>query len=153
MFATPDTCINLVDGYRLTYPDTWYTNTQFGSVPPCSWFSPTYYEVQFESEPPNEVVIVIRVLDGGYGYYYAPTFTVYDFVNIDGFEGWRREEIAGCFKPEGCRPLPPNYTYSAVLGLDPFRTLVARTSSDGVTDYELNKAVLDRIMASLVFLP
>ncbi|MGH2482944.1 MAG: hypothetical protein ACRDE9_00630, partial [Candidatus Limnocylindria bacterium] len=67
LFASPDTCVNTVDGYRLTYPDSWYTNTQVADVPPCNWFSPTFYELTGESWPPSEIVIVIDVLPGGFG--------------------------------------------------------------------------------------
>lgn len=155
LFNAPDTCSNSVDGYRLTYPDSWYTNTQFGSVSPCSWFSPTDYDVQFESDPPDEIVIFIRVFEGGYGYFYAPSFTLDEVIDIDGFEVLRREEIGGCFKTDGCRALPPRYEYVADLGPEGFigPTLLAMTSSEGVPSYELNKAVLDRIMASIEFLP
>jgi hypothetical protein len=49
--------------------------------------------------------------------------------------------------------LPPSYTYTfqpaGSDGLGP--TLVAGTSSEGLPDYVRNRAVLDRMMASLRF--
>jgi hypothetical protein len=51
------------------------------------------------------------------------------------------------------RSTPPRYSYVVLLPrtgvIRP--TLVADTTFEGAADYELNKAVLDRIMASLEF--
>jgi hypothetical protein len=156
LFANPDVCINQTDGFRLTFPDIWYTNTQVGDVRPCTWISPAEFVLPtaVRPPPPDGVVITVEVLPGGFGWYYQPTFTVDDVISIDGFEGWRREEVAGCFPGYGCRALPPTYTYAAPLGEHIWdRTMLAVTSSEGVPNYELNKAVLDRIMASIEFLP
>jgi hypothetical protein len=156
LFANPDVCINQTDGFRLTFPDIWYTNTQVGDVRPCTWFSPAEFVLPtaVRPPPPDGVVITVEVLPGGFGWYYQPTFTVDDVISIDGFEGWRREEVAGCFPGYGCRALPPTYTYAAPLGKHIWdRTMLAVTSSEGVPNYDLNKAVLDRIMASIEFLP
>jgi hypothetical protein len=149
LFDSPDTCTNHEGGYTVTYPDDWFTNTQFGEVPACSWFSPTFFEVRDPGEVPKEIVIVITVFDGGFGYFYAPQDSLYEAVTIDGYQGWRREQIGACYEAGGCEALPPSYNYSAVLGGSGAEgpSLQAVTSSEGVEDYELNKAVLDRIMA------
>lgn len=156
LFATPDECINPVDGYRVTYPDNWYTNTQVADSPPCSWFSPTYYELTLGPPwPPSEIVIILDVFDGGFGSTWSPVYTVDERVAVDGFAGIRREVIGGCF-PGPCRSEPPLYYYVAYVG-DPVPrafglTMVARAPSERSVDYALTKAVLDRIMASIEFL-
>lgn len=162
LFESPDECTNPVDGYRVTYPDNWYTNTQIADSPPCSWFSPTYYELTLGPPwPPSEIVIILDVFDGGFGSTWSPVYTVDESVAVDGFAGMRREVIAECF-PGPCRSEPPLYYYVAYIG-DPYigdpvprsfgLTMVARAPSERSVDYELTKAVLDRIMASIEFLP
>jgi hypothetical protein len=166
LFATPDECVNLVDGYRVTYPDSWYTNTQVGNPPanpqpgdspPCSWFSPTYYELALGPPwPPGEIVIILDVFDGGFGPLGGEVYTVDEQVAVDGFAAIRREVIGACY-PGPCRSEPPEYYYAVYIG-DPVPrafglTMLARAPSERSADYELTKAVFDRIMASIEFLP
>lgn len=157
LFEAPDTCINPVDGYRLTYPDSWYTNTQVADSPPCSWFSPTYYELALGPPwPPSEIVIILDAFEGGFGYLGGETFTVNETVAVDGFAAIRQEIIGSCFLSP-CRSEPPEYYYVVYIG-DPVPrafgpTLLARAPSERSVDYELTKAVFDRIMASIEFFP
>jgi hypothetical protein len=161
LFVAMDTCLNAEDGYRLNFPASWYTNAQIGAVPPCTWFAPVdfmvpaLFAVRPEFQPPDGVVIIVMGFEGGYGYLGSPTFSLDDEITIGAFEGWRREEIGGCFEGTGCGVLPPRYEYVVHLGADEVLgpTLLAVTSSEGIPTYELNKAVLDRIMASIEFLP
>lgn len=150
LFATPDTCTNPVAGYTVTYPDAWYTNTQIGDWPPCTWFSPTYYEVAADpNEVPPEVAIVLEFADMSFGYTSEPDYSVSDDLSVDGFTT-RRSELIGSWAPNGMYfPLPPLYSYIVTLVDTPgdSPTVYARTDFEGATDYELNKAVLDRIMA------
>lgn len=162
LFVSLDTCLNEEDGYRLSFPASWYTNTQIGEVPPCTWFAPndfmapTLFAVRPEFQPPDGVVIIVMAFEGGSGYLYSPTFTIDEVISVAGFEGWRREQIGECGLPEGCRSLPPRYEYELILGSEGEAfgpTFLAVTSSEGVANYELNKAVLDRMLASLEFIP
>jgi hypothetical protein len=111
LFLGRDECQNLRDGYQLIYPDDWYTNTEFRDLAPCSWFSPTFYEVDDSGEVPDEIAITIEWISSDFGFFEDPI----------------RHEFEG-----------PN--------------LVARTTRDMGGDYELNKAVLDRLMLTIEFI-
>lgn len=54
-------------GYTVAYPDEWYTNTVIGDVRPCSWFSPTYFDVIDPAVPPDEIAIFLGYFDGATG--------------------------------------------------------------------------------------
>jgi len=154
LFETPDTCTNPVAGYTVTFPDDWYTNTEIGDWPACTWFSPTFYEVPEDpNEVPPEIAIVLQFGDMSFGYTDEPDFSIADGLTIDGF-GATRAEMIGHTAPSGVYfPISPMYWYIVTIveqaGDQP--TLYARTDLEGATDYELNKAVLDRIMALIEF--
>jgi hypothetical protein len=153
LFVNPDTCTNPVGGYTVEYPDSWYTNTEFGNVPACSWFSPTSYEVTSSDEVPDEVVITVTVFPGPLGSFTSPDLALNEEVPIGGFTGVRQEQVGVAYESGAYEALPPSYHYFVVMG-DPRGDgprMLATTDSTGVDDYELNKAVLDRIMASLQF--
>lgn len=146
LFERPDTCVNPDDGYSVSFPDEWYTNTATGDTPTCSWFTPEFFEVTTPGEAPGDIWIRLSVFDGGYGYTSLTEVYLSEELTIDGREA-RRDEF---------NPTPtgdPDYrAYDYVIPFgDRGPTFVAATSGDGAGDYELAKAVLDRIMASLVF--
>lgn len=149
LFVDPDTCTNPQGGYTVRYPDSWYTNTAIGDVPACSWFSPTFYEATESGRRPDEIAIEIRVFEGAIGFIWVDLYT--EEVSIDGFSG-RRYETGMTKDPEQ----PTNVLqYSYLAYLDPAqpegRKLWAFTGTDYGGEYELNRAVFDRIMASLEF--
>jgi hypothetical protein len=149
LFVDPDTCTNPEDGYTVTYPDSWYTNTAIGDVPACSWFSPTFYEATEGGPRPDEIAIEIRVFEGAIGFIWVDLYT--EDVSIGGFSG-RRYETGMTKDPEQ----PTNVLqYSYLAYLDPQqsegRKLWAFTGTEYGGEYELNRAVFDRIMASLEF--
>jgi hypothetical protein len=153
LFDDPDTCTNPVGGFTIAYPDSWYTNTEFGTVPACSWFSPTSYEVTTSDEVPDEVVITITVFPGPLGSFTQPDLSLQEEVPISGFVGYRREQVGVTYESGGHEALPPSYHYFVVRG-QPSQDgprILASSESEGVLDYSLNKAVLDRMMASLEF--
>ncbi len=77
LFAMRDTCTNRVAGYTVTYPDTWYTNTEIGGWPACNWFSPTFYEVGDDpNEVPPEVAIVLTFAEMSFGHTDEPEYSV-----------------------------------------------------------------------------
>jgi len=154
LFETPDTCTNPVAGYTVTFPDDWYTNTEIGDWPACTWFSPIYYEVAANpNEVPPEIAITLVFADVVYGYIAEPDFTHSQQLHVAGFEANRAEQVGATELPGVYRPQPPTYFYTVYLGDQPFTqpTLRATTNFDGAADYELNKAVLDRIMALIQF--
>lgn len=147
LFLTRDECENVEDGYRLEFPDDWWTNTAFADVQPCRWFSPTFYEVTDSESVPSEIAIVVELVDGGVGW-------VDEILS-------RQEGIIGRTQPAvrvevqgtgAVRPVNLRETaYVVQLGPTPEEgpNLVVRTTTDMGGDYELNVAVLDRIMATM----
>lgn len=149
LFAERDECQNLQDGYQLIYPDEWYTNTEIRGVPACSWFSPVFYAVANDDELPAEIAIEIFWLPGERDYQRDPISRDEGMV---GGQAAARVEVSGTADdPEG-----EGTTYEYAIALGPpdeaGPTLVARTDTDMGGDYELNKAVLDRVMATMEFI-
>lgn len=159
LFATPDTCTNPVAGYTVTYPDDWYTNTEIGDVPGCSWFSPVFYEVDDPTEVPEEIAFVIRVDQSAAALTMGgQELPVPQVSGIDGRPVRRFEQIGvgGGFMDLG------TFSYEYRIGLDgrfpdgdgPAPTLFAdvKWALDRDPDvYTLHKAVLDRVMATIQF--
>ena len=140
LFLDRDECENEADGYRLEFPDAWYTNTAVGGFEPCQWFSPDFYEVDDPSQVPAAIGITIEVVP-------RDNYTGGSDPNIDA------EGIIGGTQDAMRVDGGDEYTYLVRLG-PPGEgpTLIARTSTDMGGDYELNKAVLDRIMATMEFI-
>ena len=148
LFGDRDDCQNLEDGYQLQFPEEWYTNTEIGSVPACSWFSPTFYEVDDPSDLPAEIAIQFFVLNGDRGYITEPISR--EEIIVGSTQEAVRIEVAGTSNSDD----GTMYEYVVQLGptLEEGPNLVARTDTDMGGDYELNKAVLDRIMATIEFI-
>lgn len=148
LFAVPDDCRNLRDGYQLRYPDEWYTNTEIGDQPPCSWFAPTFYEVADPAQRPDEIAIEILRIPGARGYHGEILAQVEGRVAT---QAATRVEVAGT-------PDDPSSgsSYEYVIQLGPTAeegpNLVVRTDTSMGGDYELNKAVLDRMMTTIEFI-
>ena len=139
LFLARDECQNLRDGYQLIYPDEWYTNTEFRDVAPCSWFSPTTYEVDDSGEVPDEIAITIEWMPGDSGSFEDPIRR--EFGTVGGQNAVRVE-------------YEDSYLYQIQLGPTPEEgpNIVASTSRDMGGDYELNKAVLDRMTLTIEFI-
>ena len=148
LMVDADTCTNPAGGYTVSYPDSWYTNTELDNVPACSWFSPTFYELNASGERPEEIAINITVFDGAVGFIWADLYS--EQLTVDGFDA-RRAETGMTKDPD----MPTDtFQYDYLVRLDANsdgRKLWAFTGTDYGGDYELNKAILDRIMASLEF--
>ncbi len=148
LFIDRDTCENLDDGYRLAFPDAWFTNTAVGDVPACSWFSPTFYEVADQSETPDEIAITIALVDGSYGT--TEEVLSNEDVVVGGTQVAHRMEV------RGAQVEPPEWRqFAYVIELGPpgeGPTMVVQTTTEMGGDYELNKAVLDRMMRTIEFL-
>jgi hypothetical protein len=147
LFATRDACRNPRDNYELEYPDDWYTNTEIRDVPACSWFAATFYDVDDFDDIPDEIGIEIFWIPGDRGY----TAEIQSSENgIVGGQYATRVEVAGTSDDpaEGT-----SYEYVIQLGPSPEEgpNLVARTDSAMGGDPELNRAVLDRMMATIEF--
>jgi hypothetical protein len=153
LFLDRDECENIADGYRLEFPDAWYTNTEIGDVEPCQWFSPTFYEVDDPNEPPAEIAIAIEYLDGDRGSFEETIRREFGIVGET--QQGVRVEYRGAAGNGGLMPAEwREYLYLVQLGPteEEGPNLVIRTNTDMGGDYELNKAVLDRIMATIEFI-
>jgi hypothetical protein len=139
LFLERDDCENRRDGYQLVFPDEWYTNTEFRDVAPCSWFSPTFYEVDDSGKVPEEIAITIEWMPGDSGSFEDPIRR--DFGMVGGQNAVRVE-------------YRDSYLYQVQLGPTPEEgpNIVAMTTRDMGGDYELNKAVLDRLMLTIEFI-
>ena len=140
LFLTRDQCENRRDGYQLQFPDEWYTNTEYRNFAPCVWFSPTSYETDGTAVPP-EIAITIEWVAG------APESRDAEVVS---------EEQGEVSLQPATRTEWDDDTYRYVIQMGPTLeegpNLVVTTSADMGGDYELNKAVLDRIMATIEFI-
>lgn len=145
LFLDRDECENKADGYRVEYPDEWWTNTAVGEVGPCAWFSPTFYQVPDPSVVPDEIAITITLLSGDSG-------SVDEVISREaGLIGRTQAAVRVEYRlADGGR----RYVYQVQLGPTPEEgpNLLAETSTAMAGDYELNKAVLDRIMATMELL-
>ena len=137
-------CQNLDDGYQVDFPTEWNTNAEFGGVPTCSWFAPTEYETGAPGTVPDDVAIEIFVMDG-------------DRIS-GGDESDRREGFIGATQPAYRVVVTDGdetaYVYVVQLGptLEEGPNLVARTTTEMGGDFDLNRAVLDRMMATMEFI-
>lgn len=147
LFSRPDSCTNPEIGYTVTFPDDWYTNTAIGEQAACTWFTPDFFEVDVPGELPEEIWISIGLIEGIFGYTMLTPTESGDQVEIDGYTGHRAEyrtldEIGDTDSDD--------LSYHYVVPFDRAGpSLIAGTDVDMADDYELAKAVLDRIMASM----
>ncbi len=150
LFLDRDTCSNERDNYEVAFPDAWYTNTEIGRNPACIWFSPTNYDVPDPAVVPEEIAITIEWVEEASGWVDDPVS--HEEVVVGG-QAAQRVEFAGA-GPAG--QLHPDdyraYLYRIELG-PPGEgpTLWVTTSNEMGGDYELNKAVMDRMMATIEF--
>jgi hypothetical protein len=140
LFLDRDQCENRRDGYRLEYPDSWYTNTEYRDYPPCVWFSPSFYETDGDAVPP-EIAITVEWFPGDIGRHDADIVTT-ESGQVGGQNAIRTEWD------------DDTYWYSIQLGPTPEEgpNLLFATSAEMGGDYELNKAVLDRILTTIEFI-
>ncbi len=140
LFLDRDTCSNERDNYEVTFPDEWYTNTEIGRNPACVWFSPTDYDVPDPSVVPDEIAITIEWFDGDVG-------------RIDADVRSQEDVIVGGQNASRVEWDDETYWYTIQLGPSPEEgpNLLVATSAEMGGDYELNKAVMDRMMATIEF--
>jgi hypothetical protein len=121
-------------------PADWVTNTAVGDVGACAWFAPAPFGPGGPSEVPAGVAIVVEIV-GGDSY----TDETDPDIDAEGLIG----ETQPAFRVNGT----DQYAYVVLLG-PPGEgpTLIAWTSPDLGGSYELNKAILDRMMATMELL-
>ena len=148
LFADRDTCSNPGDGFAVNFPDSWYTNTEIGNTPACSWFSPEFFEVDDPDIAPDEIQISIGMIDSALGY----TSLTDVLSSEEGVIGGRTARRVEFNSDPVERPGYRAYHYVILLGGSQATgpTFVAHTDNEMASDFSLAKAVLDRIMATLV---
>jgi hypothetical protein len=138
-------CQNLDDGYQVDFPAEWNANAELGNVPPCSWFAATEYETGAPGEVPDEVVIVVQRLDRGDYEYGGSEILERD----EGLVGATQAAERVIWMHDG----ETIYHYVVQLGPPGEGPLLVIGTSDGQDgDFELNKAVLDRMVATMEFI-
>jgi hypothetical protein len=150
LFLTRDTCENVEDGYRVQFPDDWWTNTAIGTFGPCAWFSPTHYEVPDPSVVPAEIAITITLVSGDVGW--LDEIVHREEGIIGRTQPAIRVEVQGSPGEGGVMPSGWRETaYVVQLGPTPEEgpNLVVRTNTEMGGDYPLNVAVIDRMMATM----
>jgi hypothetical protein len=151
LFLERDACENLQDGYQLQFPDDWYTNTEIRDVPACSWFAPEFYTVDDFDEIPDEIAITIEWTAADSGSFEELLSTE---TGIVGGQSAARAEWAGAEGDGGQMPADWRmYRYQIQLGPTPEEgpNILVTTTTDMGGDYELNKAIIDRMMATIEF--
>jgi hypothetical protein len=151
LFLDRDTCSNERDNYEISFPDAWFTNTEIGRNPACVWFAPTDYDVPDPSVVPDEIAITIEWMDSDFG---SLEQMLWNEEVLVGAQQAVRAEWAGA-QGEGGQ-MPPEwrmYGYQIQLGPTPEEgpNIVVLTTNARGGDYELNKAVMDRMMATIEF--
>ena len=151
LFSRTDTCTNPEVGYTVTFPDDWYTNTAIGDQAACSWFTPDFFEVDATGAMPDEIWITIGLVPGIVGYNMLTPTDASEEVEVDGYAGhWAEFRLLD----EVTDTEPGEVRFHYVVPIERHGpSLVASTSPDRADGYELAKAVLDRMMASMEFEP
>jgi hypothetical protein len=149
LFEVTQRCTSAA-GYEITYPASWYTNhavytnPAIEETPACSWFGPRPFEGANLGIHPGAAVSVgiSEAFDDPWGGHPA------EEVTIAGLTG-RRIDFPGSRDHH-------SYFYDAWapedVQLPGGEHIHSGTRSDRIGDYTLNRAVLDRMMASLILI-
>lgn len=159
LFANTDECSTELAGHAvtITYPDTWWTNEASGESG-CLWFYPEQMAMPGAPTPeqvpmpdpasrPAGIAITFGAAGGPFGSWGTPALTA--DVMVAGRQAVRVEELGST---PGYGDGHPALVYQVALGETPDvgPTLVAITREQDYGDYELNRAVLDRMMDLIV---
>jgi len=143
LFAAPESCTNAL-GHVVAYPAAWHHEQ-------CTWFGPHPFDVSDPLSTLADAVIEMQVVDGAFGSFNTPEVWLQEQVEFAGWQGRRLEIVGTHYEGGGFEAHPAIYQYSATFGGpgDEAPSLRAVTDSARVDDYDLAKAVLDRMIASL----
>jgi hypothetical protein len=143
LFATTKTCHAVLNGrysISVSYPGSWYVAPAIPGVGGCIWFAPVKLTIPrpFNTAPPNAVIVFGA--HGG-GPEMPPSWlSRTDLIVAERSAVRVEKEVDDVLR----------YEYSVPLELDGAPTLVAATSDENPGKYGLNKAILDRMMSTLV---
>lgn len=152
--ALTESCDNPDDGYAISYPEGWQTNSG-EVVSPCRLFDPEPVDVEPGTEIPFDVAVQLRVADRGFD---AMLDLVDDDIGADVVER-QATEVAGrdavvvdsvatgeTLLPEGVR------TRTYYVDVDG-ATLIATTHDVGEPDFASKRAALDAMLGTLELAP
>jgi hypothetical protein len=159
VFAMPDSCTNPEAGYRVAYPEAWYSNAAMANplnpdgegIAACWLFAPTDFALVYGTQIPVEVAIFIRRFEPG-------TDVEWAYGLGDGARVLSSSEAAVAGLPahfleievtERSMALAPGDRIARyVVAVPDGSYLVAQTIYYG-PDYEESKAVLGQMMETL----
>lgn len=153
LFASPQQCELTLAGHLvgITFPGAWSTNDAVegeGGIPACLWFGPDDLVITDPlTQAPEGVAIGVGSV-GGPAVFHREWISLEE-TTIAGRPAWRVEESVP--SPNNADEETLQLVYWVSLGATSTDgpTLVARTATEEAGNYALNKAVLDRMMASL----
>ena len=143
VFSDPDDCTHPDAGYRVAYPDDWYSNAAGEGIAACWLFAPRDFGITYGTEIPAEVAIVIRRfanLDDVPG----PRVISDDPAVVDGLQA-RRQEVE--ITERTITTAPGHRQTRYLIELPDEAYLVAQTYLG--FDYDLARSVLDDMMRTL----
>ncbi len=145
VFADPDDCTNLDAGYRVAYPDWWYSNSAVEGIAACWLFAPTNFDLTYGTEIPAQVAIVIRRYDEWNSGSFSGRRVLTDQETVVDGIPTRVQEIETTERSLAFAPGDRFTEY--VVGLEDGTYLVATTYLG--PDYESAKSVLDDMMRTM----
>jgi hypothetical protein len=148
LFATSERCERSIPGgvVSIEFPSAWSTNDAIAEGDPsCVFFGPNLDHPTLE--PPTDWAVVVGGVDG------PPMFS-HEWVSreettVDGRPGWRVEEWVPSSSASGRETLQLVYWISLGASRNDGPNIVARSATEDAGHYALNKAVLDRMIATL----
>ena len=142
-----DTCQNADAGYSLSFPDAWYSNTEYDGIAACQFFHPGSF-VTRPGVPPTGVAISVRyVSDAGHPLA-VPLWS--EETTVAGRPAVR-SEWDGVTEGRIGAPWFRTYEYLVHLGDDPtIGPYLRLATTNGAGDYDTNRDVLDAMTETLV---
>jgi hypothetical protein len=133
----------------ITFPAAWSTNAAIADeeIPACVWFGPDVVVHRLLTEDPEGAAITIGAV-GGPAVFHREWISR-EQTTIAGRPAWRVEESVPSPSSEASETHQLVFWISLGATSTDGPTLVARTATEEAGNYALNKAVLDRMMATL----
>lgn len=158
----PDHCTNPLGGYRIAYPDNWYSNAAVANplnpaaegIAACQYFAPRDFAVVYGTEPSPDIAIHLALVE-------LPDGVAWDYGPYDGYDVLKDEPARIAGHPARVQVLEllyPDSGYVAVGGrvaqyivaLGKNRYLVGRTTNS--TDYRASRRGLADMLRTLVLI-
>ena len=139
LLAETSICESPAIPFSIPYPKSWFTSDESASAAPCTWFAASPVSDKTAAE------IQLEIVDGSFGTF-GPVFSLESRV-VGGLPAQRIELYGGTVE----KPDRSQRTLQFIVDLDRSitgRHLIATTSTASADDYELAKAILDRMLTA-----